>query len=369
MTSPPERIQALVDQAVTDRITPGGVWALGDDTGLVHQGTAGVLDPDDPTPVRADTLWDLASLTKVIAVWALIGTWWQTGALDLDEPLGRLMPDRVDGAPLSPVTVRQLLTHTAGLPWRSRLRELYGTEPERIRRGSLREALNRPPGQAVDCTDRAALILGYLAEHLGGAPLPNLATERVWAPLGMDDTRCGPLPDDLAVRAAPTEVDAETGNRLRGRPHDFSARLLGGACGIAGAFGSLDDLARFLTHMVAPGPAAFSEKWVRESLQTQTGDLQPSRGLFWHPATDADDGVWAHYGFTVPQPGSPPIGARGRSFSPTRSITAATGSPSGNYATPCGRPHSEAVVIWPSGSPGEAICGKTDIRFPFIFPL
>ncbi|MBV2366216.1 beta-lactamase family protein [Streptomonospora sp. NEAU-YY374] len=204
------------------------MWALGDGAGLVHHGGAGVLDPDDPTPVGADTLWDLASLTKVIAVWALIGTWWQTGALDLDEPLGRLMPDEVDGAPLSPVTVRQLLTHTAGLPLRSR--QLYGTEPERIRRGSLREALNRPPGQAIDYTDRAALILGYLAEHLGSAPLPNLATERVWAPLGMDDTRFGPLPDDLAVRAAPTEVD---GRDLPGR-----AGQLRQQCGVVAGTGS-----------------------------------------------------------------------------------------------------------------------------------
>ncbi|MBX9388836.1 serine hydrolase domain-containing protein [Streptomonospora nanhaiensis] len=310
MTSPPERIQALVDQAVTDRITPGGVWALGDDTGLVHQGTAGVLDPDDPTPVRADTLWDLASLTKVIAVWALIGTWWQTGALDLDEPLGRLMPDRVDGAPLSPVTVRQLLTHTAGLPLRSR--QLYGTEPERIRRGVLREALNGPPGQAIDYTDRAALILGYLAEYLGSAPLPNLATERVWAPLGRGDTRFGPLPDDLAVRAAPTEVDAETGSRLRGRPHDFSARLLGGACGIAGA----------LPWAISP---ASSPTWpppgMRPSARSGCGKASRFRpGTFNHPAACSGTlpptpltGCGPITDSPVLQPGSPPIGARGRS--------------------------------------------------------
>ncbi len=105
------------------------------------------------------------------------------------------------------VTARQLLTHTAGLPLRAQLKNLYGTDPRDVRDGVLHEALHGPPGEAVEYTDRAALILGYLAEHLSGQPLDRLATERIWQPLNMASTRFGPLPAEIATRCAPTELD------------------------------------------------------------------------------------------------------------------------------------------------------------------
>ncbi|WP_344585424.1 serine hydrolase, partial [Streptomyces lunalinharesii] len=147
-------------------------------------------------------------------------------------------------------------------------------------------------------------ILGYLTEHLAGLPLDQLAEQRIWHPLRMDSTRFGPLPDDIAARCAPTELDEATGTHLKGTAHDFSARLLDGVCGIAGAFTVLDDLVAFLRHMLAPhlrpGNAGFGRDWIRESLKVQTGALQPGRGFFWHPAagTGADEDVWVHYGFT-----------------------------------------------------------------------
>ncbi|MFC5161443.1 serine hydrolase [Nonomuraea angiospora] len=102
-------------------------------------------------------------------------------------------------------------------------------------------------------------------------------------------------------RCAPTEHDDETGTCLKGSAHDFSARVLGGVCGIAGAFSTVADLAKFLQHLLEPSAGkAFSPAWVQESLQIHTGGLQPARGLFWHPAsgTDSLDGLYEHYGFT-----------------------------------------------------------------------
>lgn len=119
----------------------------------------------------------------------------------------------------------------------------------------------------------------------------------------MDFTRFGPLPDELAARCAPTELHQDTETHLKGVAHDFSARLLGGVCGIARAFTALDELARFLRYMLesatAPAEAGFGPEWTA-SLTVQTGGLGPARGLFWHPApgtTDEDD-MWVHYGFT-----------------------------------------------------------------------
>jgi CubicO group peptidase (beta-lactamase class C family) len=210
----------------------------------------------------------------------------------------------VEGYPLGQVTAHHLLTHTAGLPLRANLKTLYGTDPQDIRDGVLHEALHRPLGEAVEYTDRAALILGYLAEHLSGQTLHQLAQTRIWQPLGMDATRFGPLAAEAAARCAPTELDQETDTHLKGVAHDFSARLLGGTCGIAGVFSALDDLTAILRYMlddstttVRPG---FGPAWTEESLIVQTGAIKPVRGLFWHPApgTTQDGDVWVHYGFT-----------------------------------------------------------------------
>lgn len=304
MTYRTDRIEALLDEGVRNKVYPGAVWAVGDAVGIRASGVTGVLDPDEPhVKMRPDTVFDAASLTKILAVWSSIGALWEDSVLDLDAPLGTLWHE-VTGHPLGAVTARQLLTHTAGVPLRAQLKNLYGTDPQAIRAGVLHEALHRPPGEAVEYTDRAALILGYLAEHLSCRPLDQLADARTWRPLGMTSTRFGPLPAEIAARCAPTELDQDTDTHLKGIAHDFSARLLCGVCGIAGAFTVLDDLAVFLRHMLDPSTAsadvAFGAEWTANSLTLQTNGLEPARGLFWHPApgtTDEQD-VWVHYGFT-----------------------------------------------------------------------
>lgn len=294
----------LVQRGVDEGVYPGAVWAVATAGGGLASGAAGLLDPRDPArPASNTTVYDVASLTKVMAVWAGIGALWEDGRLELDDTLSALIPARTDGYPLGPVTVRQLLTHTAGVPLRSNLEGLYGTDPDAIRAGVLHEQLHRPPGEAVEYTDRAALILGFLAEDLAGMPLDALAREVAWGPLGLRETRFGPLPASLARECAPTEFDQRTGAHLRGTVHDFSARLLGGVCGIAGAFSTVRDCGRFLGYLLAlrsPRLAGFGARWVAESLRIHTGDLVPARGLFWYPApgTTAADDIWVHYGFT-----------------------------------------------------------------------
>ena len=299
-----DRIRRLLAEGVDDRAFPGAVWAVGDAGGTRAGGALGLLDPArSAQPMRTDTAFDVASLTKILAGWPVIGALWEEGRLALDEPLGEFWPE-VTGYPLGRATVRNLLTHTAGVPLRAQLRNCYGSDPAAVRVGVLHEALRRPPGQAVEYTDRAALVLGYLAEHLAGQPLDRLAADRVWAPLGMGGTRFGPLPAELASRCAPTEFDPETGTHLQGVVHDFSARLLNGVCGIAGVFTVADDLAVFLRYLLDPGAAGrrpgFGPRWTAESLKIQTGSLEPARGLFWHPApgTDPAERIWVHYGFT-----------------------------------------------------------------------
>ncbi|MFE0192479.1 serine hydrolase domain-containing protein [Streptomyces sp. NPDC058989] len=305
MTLDIDSIDRLLHNGVRDNVYPGAVWAIGDATGTRANGAIGLLDPAQPDhPMRLDTIFDVASLTKILAVWASIGTLVEDGKLQLDQPLGNFWPE-VKGHPLGQVTARHLLTHTAGLPLRANLKNLYGTDAQDIRDGVLHEALHRPPGEAVEYTDRAALVLGYLAEHISGQPLDQLARTRIWRPLGMTETSFGPLTPRSVARCAPTEMNEATGLHLKGTAHDFSARLLDGICGIAGVFSVFEDLAAFLRHMLnpasAPERAGFGPDWVTESLQIHTGEMTPARGLFWHPApgtAPATDGIWVHYGFT-----------------------------------------------------------------------
>jgi len=91
MTYDRDRIEALLDEGVRDKVYPGAVWAVGDATGILAQGATGVLDPDEPdVPMRTDTVFDAASLTKILAVWSSIGALWEDGTLDrLPAPLPR----------------------------------------------------------------------------------------------------------------------------------------------------------------------------------------------------------------------------------------------------------------------------------------
>ncbi|KKO61929.1 Esterase EstB [Janthinobacterium sp. KBS0711] len=294
-----EQLTALVEAGVREHIFPGAAWAVGT---LDHQVTsaAGRLTPEPSSAaMQVDTLFDIASLTKIISVWSLIGRLVSQKRLGLDSRLADLLPGTASYA-LAPITVFQLLTHTAGLPLRARLRASYGEVYDDIVRGVLREPLEGIPGQAVEYTDRAALILGLVIERLLGMPLDVALAEHVLQPLGMTATGYGPVAPRHGQLIAPTEFCEQAGAHLCGVVHDFSTRLLGGVCGIAGLFSNVPDLERFLRAMLTPHGDVFDAAWVRESLRVQTGELQPSRGLFWHPAagTGPQDDVWCHLGFT-----------------------------------------------------------------------
>jgi CubicO group peptidase (beta-lactamase class C family) len=251
-----------------------------------------------------DTVFDVASLTKVLAVWPSIGALVDAGDLTLDRRLATFWPE-VEGQPAGQVTARQLLTLTAGMPLRANLKNLYGTDPTAVRAGVLGEELRRRPGEAVEYADRAALLLGYLAQHLSGQPLDQFATEQIWVPLQMDSTRFGPLPPDVAARCPPTEFDPDTGTRIKGT---HTTRLLRPP-----PRRRMWHRRRLLHHRrpqrvpaVSPaarrlgGPTRLGPDWINESLTIQTGQLESARGLFWHPAPGSDpaDDVWVHYGFT-----------------------------------------------------------------------
>ncbi|MCA1859209.1 beta-lactamase family protein [Janthinobacterium sp. HSC-3S05] len=294
-----EQLTALVEAGVREHIFPGAAWAMGSVDHSVA-GAAGRLTPEaSSAAMQVDTLFDIASLTKIISVWSLTGQLVKQERLRLDSRLADLLPGTV-GYALAPITIFQLLTHTAGLPLRARLRASYGEVYDDIVRGVLREPLEGIPDRAVEYTDRAALILGLVIERLLDMPLDVALAEYVLQPLGMAATGYGPVAPQYGQLVAPTEYCEQAGAHLAGVVHDFSTRLLGGVCGISGLFSNVPDLERFLRAMLAPDGKVFDADWVKASLTVRTGELQPSRGLFWHPAagTGPQDDVWCHQGFT-----------------------------------------------------------------------
>ncbi|MFC8617146.1 serine hydrolase [Micromonospora purpureochromogenes] len=209
--------------------------AVGPPPGLV-----GVeLPADQQIPMRPDTVFDLASVSKLFTT---IVTMQQVerGRVDLDAPVARYVPEFAAGGKEA-VTVRMLLTHTSGLPAFTPLWSRYPTPAERFA-AALATPLAAPPGTRYVYSDLGLIALGVLVERVTGRPLADLVRDGVTAPLGMTDTGYNPGPE-LRSRIAATEYQPYAGRGMVwGEVHDENAWSLGGVAGHAGVFSTAADL-------------------------------------------------------------------------------------------------------------------------------
>jgi len=233
---------------------PGAVLAVGRHGRLAllaAVGRYGKGGADDPRPVEPATMYDLASLTKVVGLTSACMLLVDEGKLALDAPVQRYVPEfRGDGK--EAVTIRHLLTHSSGLPaWRPLYQEadsratalwVVNTTP-----------LATPPGRAYVYSDLGAMVLTEVVERITGEPLDRFLERRVFRPLGMPATRYLP-PERWRERIAPTENDTSFRHRmLRGEVHDENAGRLGGVSGHAGLFSNALDLSRFAAMLLNGG--------------------------------------------------------------------------------------------------------------------
>jgi CubicO group peptidase (beta-lactamase class C family) len=241
----------IVEAAIAGRAFPGGVLAIGREGALVHLRAFGRLTYDaDAAAVRPDTVYDLASLTKVVATTTAAMILVDEGRLDLAKRVSDFLP-LFRGGGRDQVTVERLLTHSSGLPAHLPLyQEIQGKQAfvERISAADLVYA----PGTRSTYSDLGVILLGEILERVAGEPLEAFVRRRVLDPLGMQDSLFRPGPA-LFARIAPTEIDPWRGRLLRGEVHDENAHALGGIAPHAGLFGTAPDLARFAQMMLNGG--------------------------------------------------------------------------------------------------------------------
>ncbi|MEU8268668.1 serine hydrolase domain-containing protein [Sphaerisporangium sp. NPDC049002] len=275
--------------------TPGGLVVCGTVGGDRHVLAAGTVAPElgDLTPTE-HTTYDIASLTKVVATWLLVGATLASGLLDLDAPVRDALPPMYGEAPSAVATIRQLLAHTSGLRASTRL-DLYRGADAPLHELMCREPLEDLPG-THRYINRGYILLGLALAHVHGRRLEESADD-LWRSLGMSSTTYGPV--TRTPQVAPTEQRIPGIPRIWGTAHDDNAALMGGVAGHAGVFSSGADLATYAERLLTAQTIDASDlgEWLRYSFVPQAL-IEPGleRGLSWILAFGGR--IAYHHGFT-----------------------------------------------------------------------
>jgi beta-N-acetylhexosaminidase len=305
-----QRAYDVLNRAVADHAFPGGVLAVGYRNELVvHEFGRETYDAKSPA-VRADTIYDAASLTKPVVTATLVAVQVEAGRISLDLPVARYVPEWNSGPNpewRKTVTIRHLLTHSSGLPAHKDYFLTLHSKREIIA-AICQEPLEYAPGGKTVYSDLGFILLGEILERASGKTLDQLASERIFAPLGMTATAFRPA-KSLDARIAPTENDATFRKRiLQGEAHDENAFAMGGVAGHAGMFATASDLAAFC-QMLLNGGIYGDQRLLSRATISQFTAPQPlaggTRTLGWMtPTPNSSSGRYfsvhsfGHLGFT-----------------------------------------------------------------------
>ena len=299
---------ASIDRIVTRGINaggyPGASVVIGRNGYAVYQKGFGKLGwTTSSGRVTADrSIYDLASLTKVVGTTTAAMVLFDQGRLDLNAPVSTYLP-AFSGGWKDSVTVRHLLTHRSGLPAGRDLWRIART-PDEARAAVLSTNLECKPGQCYIYSDLGADVLGFVIEAVAGEPLDAFLHDKVFEPLGMNDTFFRPA-DSLTYRIAPTEMAPPRGYPLRGEVHDENAYALGGVAGHAGLFSTAADLSIFAQMMLNGGSYNGVRILSDTTVALFTHRAAGTRALGWDTA-DGDGGsgrfldsrAYGHTGYT-----------------------------------------------------------------------
>jgi uncharacterized protein YbbC (DUF1343 family)/CubicO group peptidase (beta-lactamase class C family) len=308
-------VDQQMERAVQDGLIPGAVVVVGHNGQIVFQKAYGsrALIPRRE-PMTLDTIFDAASLTKVIATTPSIMRLFEQGQIRLNDPVTKYLPEFQGGH--SEITIRNLMTHFSGLRPDLDLKPAWSGYETGIQRALIDKPAG-PPGVRFVYSDINFILLGEIVHRLSGKMLNDYASENFYQPSGMRETTFLP-PASLRPRIAPTEINPVTGQPLRGEVHDDTARYMGGVAGHAGVFTTAADLAKFAQMMLDGGQVKddkgqgngvrlFSAATVEKFTTPESPPDQPIlRGLGWDIDSPYSSnrgelfpiGSYGHTGFT-----------------------------------------------------------------------
>ncbi len=302
------QVDAQIQEAVATGLIPGAVLAVGHRGEVIYKKAYGLrsLVPSRE-PMTVDTIFDAASLTKVIATTPCAMKLFEQGKLRLDDPVTKYLPTFQGGK--SDITVRLLMTHFSGMPPDLELVPRWSGYQSGIDRALYTKPV-AAPGSRFIYSDINFILMGEIVRRLSNQSLAEFAHNQIFAPLGMNETAFLPAPA-LRQRIAPTEIDEDTGQPFRGVVHDPTARYMGGVAGHAGVFTTADDLSKFAEMMLGlgqrQGVRLFQPMTVQKFIEPASPADQPIiRGLGWDVDSPFSSnrgelypiGSFGHTGFT-----------------------------------------------------------------------
>jgi uncharacterized protein YbbC (DUF1343 family)/CubicO group peptidase (beta-lactamase class C family) len=291
-------VDAAIEQAIQEKQVPGAVLVIGHDGTVIYRKAYGLraLEPRRK-PMTLDTVFDLASLTKVIATTTAVMQLVEQGKVRVNDPVAKYLPEFAQNGK-DDITVRQLLIHFSGLPpdidlktpWEGK-ETAYGM--------AFAETPQQAPGSGFVYSDINFIILGALVERVSGETLDEYTERHIFLPLKMMRTRFAP-PTDLRAgwieKIAPTQYD-ENDRMLWGVVHDPTARRMGGVAGHAGLFSTGDDLAKFAQALLNGGGGVLSALTVDKMTRPEQPPAAPVlRGFGW----DIDSPLSSNRGDLLP---------------------------------------------------------------------
>jgi CubicO group peptidase (beta-lactamase class C family) len=311
---------SIVEGAIAARAFPGASIAVTLRGKLIACKSFGSFIYESFTenpPVTVEMPFDIASVTKVVATTIMAMLLYERGVLDLEAPVGGVIPEFVSGmsgADFDPrrhdVTFHMLLAHCSGLPAHEKLFLKFGTG-ENLLRAAFRVPLTANPGSRAEYSDIGFIILGAALERLGVEPLDTFCQREIFGPLGMMSTTFKPA-SELRPRIPPTADERETSgggkfrNRIiQGEVQDENASVLGGVAGHAGVFSTAEDLARFANAMLNGGRPILRPETVALLTRREAEPARTTRALGWDtPSSPSQSGKYfnpgsfGHLGYT-----------------------------------------------------------------------
>lgn len=297
-----QKVDQVLNRMVQENQIPGAVYSVFSANETLIENAIGLAHRDLSIKMSLNTVFDLASLTKVCATLPSIFLLIEQGLIDLDDPLQKFYPEAINPY----ITIRHLLTHSSGLTWHIPFYK-YGWSKEQVKKFIL--TTGGHPDQEVTYSDLNFILLGFLVEELTGSRLDDFTTHHVFHRVGMMET--GFNPSFPKERIAPTEFRPEKNAYDWGIVHDENADHLGGISGHAGLFSTLFDLKKYVRMLLRDGindegQRFLSKAILKTSQRNFTGSLNLKRGLGWQLVDEKESPLgyllsprsYGHTGFT-----------------------------------------------------------------------